>query len=380
MKTLRLPLLAASAVIWGACNDSLLEVKDTFPDPPRNLAGWYYARAVYLTWELGRGWNGESFRIYGRRQNDPRYMRIAEVSSCVGGACSYTDVNISPGLTYEYYVAAVGAGGREASSDYAVQVTVPHPTPPDPPASLEVVALDGANYLRWSANARNAADFSFYRVYQTDSGKIYLLGETDSEGFLDTRVQNGKTYRYHVTAVDNQGHESLGSPHAQGTPRPDYHGEWIYAFQDEPAKSGFRFPRDETTDPILSGTSPDRHFRLEVNAQGWWLVPGPGVELHATFFETKALKCGPAADRDCKSVDRAPLTGYTFQALPLYSQVTYILRVPGEGGGVHYGAIRVTLLGFDQRGKALMIFDWAFQLQAGNPNLAPGPGRGATSD
>lgn len=374
MTPLRLSLLLAVAASMAACDGDLLEVDDPAPDPPRNLAGWYYARAVYLTWELGPRWNGESFRVYARRRNDSRYARIAEVSNCTRGACSYTDVNISPGVTYEYYVAAVGRGGRESSSDHAVQVAVPHPTPPDPPASLEVVALDGANYLRWSANARNAADFSFYRVYLVESGKDYLLGETDSEGFLDTRVENGKTYRYSVTAVDDQGHESLGSPHAQGTPRPDYHGEWIYSFQDEPAHSAFRFPRDETTYPILPGHAPNRHFRLEVDGRGWWLVPGPGVELYNGFFETTALKCGVAADRDCRSLDRAPLTGYTFQALALFPQVTYILRVPGEGGAVHYGAIRVVLLGFDQQGKALMIFDWAFQLQPGNPNLAPGIG------
>ena len=35
-------------------------------------------------------------------------------------------------------------------------------------------------------NARAAADFSFYRVYLwADDGTEYLLGETDSEGFLD---------------------------------------------------------------------------------------------------------------------------------------------------------------------------------------------------
>jgi hypothetical protein len=29
----------------------------------------------------------------------------------------------------------------------------------------------------------------------------------------------------------------------------------------------------------------------------------------------------------------------------------------------------VTLLGTDQTGDALMIFDWAYQLQGGNPQL-----------
>ncbi len=34
-----------------------------------------------------------------------------------------------------------------------------------------------------------------------------------------------------------------------------------------------------------------------------------------------------------------------------------------------YGAVRVTLLGTDQAGDELMIFDWAYQLQAGNPQV-----------
>jgi len=57
--------------------------------------------------------------------------------------------------------------------------------------------------------------------------------------------------------------------------------------------------------------------------------------------------------------------------MPLYPQTTYVLRVVGDDGLKHYGAIRVTLLGFDQNDAAIMIFDWAYQLQAGNPNLAP---------
>ena len=55
----------------------------------------------------------------------------------------------------------------------------------------------------------------------------------------------------------------------------------------------------------------------------------------------------------------------------MYPQTTYVLRVVGDDGALHYGTVRVTLLGFDQEGAALMIFDWAYQLQAGNPNLTP---------
>lgn len=365
---LALPLFLAI----GACeDDGILLVDEDYPAAPRELSAWYYDRAVYITWELGPGWNDDPFRVYGKRISDASYFLVAEVTNCSGGLCSYTDVNIRSDVTYEYYVAAVGPTGLETASDYAVEVYVPNPTPPPDPLDLEVVALDGANYLRWSGNARNAEDFSFYRVYlEEPDGSTFLLGETDSEGFLDLLAQNGLTYTYFASSVDDLGHESQGGVGASGTPRPDFHGEWIYAYEDLPSQSGFRFPDDEVAYPILDGDAPGRDFRLEVDADGWWLVPGPGVEVFDGFWETTALKCGVASDSECAAVDRAPLTGYTTMDMALFPQATYVLRVPGDSG-FHYGAIRVTLEGYDQNGLAIMIFDWAFQLQPGNPNLSP---------
>ncbi len=366
---LLLPMILGLA----ACNDDeFLYYDDNYAAAPENLAGWYYNQAVYLTWELAPAWNDDSFRVYGKRVSDANHYLIAEVTNCSGGLCSYTDVNILPDITYEYYVASVSQGGLETPSDWAVEVYVPVPDPPPDPLGVEVVALDNANFIRWSDNARNASDFSFYRVYLSgNGGDDFILGETDSEGFLDLLALNGESYGYFVTSVDDLGHESNGSQMATGTPRPDYHGEWIYAYEDVPTHSGFRFSEDEMDYPILDGDSPNRHFRVEVDAEGWWLVPGPGAEVYDGLFETTALKCGVASDSDCVALDQAPLDGYTKLDMPLYPQTTYVLRVIGNDGLTHYGAIRVTLLGFDQDDAAIMIFDWAYQLQAGNPKLAP---------
>lgn len=361
----------------GACSeDAVIVVDEGYPAAPRALDAWYHARAVYLTWELAPNWNDDVFRVYGKRRSDSGFFLIAEVTNCSGGLCSYTDVNILPDITYEYYVAAVSTNGLETPTDWSVEVYVPNPTPPPVPGGVEVVALDNAVYLRWSDDARNADDFSFYRVYLLeDDATSFLLGETDSEGFLDLLANNGNTYAYFVASVDDQGHESSGSVAASGTPRPDYHGEWIYAFEDVPANSGFRFAQDELTYPILDGNAPARHFRMEVDADGWWLVPGPGTEVYDGIWTTTALKCGVAADSDCASVDVAPLAGYTTGDMPLYPQSTYVLKVVGDDGKLHYGAVRAELLGYDQGGAAIMIFDWAYQLQAGNPNLAPREGK-----
>ena len=364
-----LPLIFA----LGACeDDGVIAVDDNYPAAPRDLAAWYFDRAVYITWELGPGWNDDAFRVFGKRISDTDYYLMAEVTNCSGGRCSYTDVNILPDITYEYYVAAVSPSGLETPSDWSVEVYVPIPTPPPDPGGMEIVALDNAAYLRWNDNARDAQDFSFYRVDLLEGdGSTFLLGETDSEGFLDLLAANGNTYTYFVSAVDELGHESVGGVEASGTPRPDYHGEWVYANEDVPTLSGFRFSADELTYPILDGSSPIRHFRMEVDEEGWWLVPGPGTEVYDGYWATTALKCGVAADSECSSVDVAPLSGYTNLDMPLFAQSTYVLRVVGDDGQVHYGAIRVELLGYDQDGAAIMIFDWAYQLQAGNPELSP---------
>ena len=60
--------------------------------------------------------------------------------------------------------------------------------------------------------------------------------------------------------------------------------------------------------------------------------------------------------------------------IALAPQTSYVLRVVGDDGELHYGVIRIEMLGFDQDDDPLMIFDWAYQLQAGNPELTPGRG------
>jgi hypothetical protein len=359
-------------IVAAGCSDGTsVVVPGDGPVAPQNLDGFYYAGAVTLTWELGSGWLGETFRVYGKRTSDPDHFLIADVTSCVEGYCTYTDINILSGYTYNYYVAAVNPDtGFETASEWSVDVFVPAPNPPPVPSAMEAVALDNALYLRWADDARAAEDFSFYRVYMQGDGVDYFLGETDSEGFLDKLVANGETYTYYVTSVDDQGHESGASRTASGTPRPDYDNEWIYVYQDFPALSGFVFQEREDLDPLVDGNSPFRHFRLEADAFGWWLVPGPGAEIHQNAFETTALKCGPAADFDCVDLSVAPLGGYTGFAIGVAPQLSYVLRYAASGGGVRYGVIRVEMLGVDQNGYGIMIFDWAHQLQPNNPNLS----------
>ena len=365
----RLQALLLLGALTACDEDGVLISLDDPPAAPRALDAHYFAGVVTVTWTLAGGWSGESFRVYSRRITDPDYFLIAEVSSCAEGACEYRDANVAAGVTYEYYVAAVGASGLETPSSHLVEVAVPMPDPPAVPVTVLATALDGSVFLTWSDDARAAADFSHYRVYLED-GDTFLLGETDSEGFLDLRANNGETYSYFVSALDDQGHESAGSSMASATPRPDHHGELIYSYLDAPSSSGFRFPPNEQDGPIVHGDAPDRHFRLEQDGSGWWLVPGPGAEIHNRVFSTSQLKCGPGSDAGCIDVTTAPSGDYTTRAVEALSATTYVLRYSGAAGH-HYAAVRITSQGYLDEG-AVMVFDWAHQLQPGNVGLEYG--------
>ena len=374
----RVWMVVGMVAALAACEREDIVLVD-FSDPPAGpvrLEGSYFQQAIQLTWELSPAWNGESFRVYGRRLGDSSFFLIAEVTSCVADVCSYSDTNIFEGTTYQYFVSAYDAdSGLETDSQETVEITVPSFVAPPVPQSLEVVALDNTNYVRWGDNARAAEDFAYYRVYLLESGGgAILLGETDSEGFLDALATNGVTSTYYVTSIDGFGHESDESTVALGTPRPDFVGELLFANEDDPARSGFRFSESDQTDPVLSGSSAIRHFRLENDAQGWWLVPGPGTEIFPQGRFTTALKCGVASDLQCEDWTEAPTSGYQTADVNLGAEFTYMLRVVGNDGQLHYGSLRVALLGFEQSGGAIMVFDWAYQIQAGNPSMVAAVG------
>lgn len=368
------------ALSLTACNDDVVLVDGSGPPAaPRAVSATYYAYAVTVSWELAPGWNGEAFRVYSKRVTDADWFFIAEVTSCAQEFCTYEDINIAAGETYEYLVAAVNDEGVETEAS-VVEVFVPQPVAPPIPDATSVIALDASNFIVWGVGSRSAGDFSHYRVYLDDDGTAFLLGETDSEGFLDLLAENGVTSGYFVTAVDTDGHESDGSVIAEGTPRPDFAGELVYDHFDVPSQSGFLFTEDEEIVPVTDGSSlAGIDFRVErdpaaADADGWFMVLGDGAAVYQESFPTTALKCGVGADATCVDVATAPTTGYTTDDMPLVIENSYVLRVQGSDGQIHYGVIRVTHLGTDQDGNDLMIFDWAYQLQANNPDLVVGSG------
>jgi len=380
-----LPLLVL-AVVAAGCED---DDDPTGPGPiggdvPRSveadstwiLDGWAGLEpvgqpAVQVTWEPPAGWTDEVFEVYGRTGGGGDFVLVATVTSCTELFCAYTDLDVSPGSAYEYQVRTLDErfGTRSAPSATA-RTTLPAGTTPSPPAGLRAVALDNGVFLRWEGVGAQRYRIFLERI-GTDS-TFLEVGETDGDGFLDLRAENGVPVAYRVAAVDEAERVSARSALVQAIPRPDHQAELIYALADSASRSGFRFVENDDSDPILSGSSPDAQLRLEVVDGVLSFVPLGGAQITSGVLTT-ALACGPGSDPQCFSIDGAdaPDAPDDFSAEPVAvaAELTYLVRVEDSSGRTHFGKIRVSLEGADQEGRDLAVFDWAYQLIPDEPSL-----------
>lgn len=328
--------------------------------------------SVQVTWLPPSDWDNEVFRVYGKQASAASFTLVATVTSCTDFGCVYTDRNVAYGTDYEYYVSAYDeTSDLETESDFRDVVRVPANQRPGAPTALESVGLDNAMYLRWNPNTANGDNVSRYVVYLTrvdDTDAEYAVGQTDGTGFLDERAENGSEFAYRIATVDTMGHYSNLSAEVTGVPRPDFAGELIYAFADSAAGSGFRFQANEADNPIVPGNSTSAHWRLESSAAGWRIVPLNGTQV-TEWGATTALACGPGADAGCVAARVAPAGGYNTAPIPVKAEFSYVFRVTGADGQPHFAVLRATMLGTDQSGKDLLIFDWAYQTAPNEPRL-----------
>jgi len=236
------------------------------------------------------------------------------------------------------------------------------------------VALDSALYLRWRDGGVGGALWKYlvYLVEVEGQAAMYRVGESDAAAFLDTRVRNGRRYAYRVAAVDTFGHVSALGALAAGVPRPDAALVLLWARPDDEARSGFRFPTSGTASPVVPGTSAAAQWRLDVDGGRLIVAPLGGTEIVGPL-PSSALACGPASDPTCQAIERAPTSGWIAAPLPLEVGATYVFRVRGEDGRLHYGKVRVELAGRDDAGRRFIAVGWAYQLRPDEPSLLRSP-------
>lgn len=239
--------------------------------------------------------------------------------------------------------------------------------PPAAPRGLYSVTGDQAVYLSWLDNTER--DIAGYRIYEapcaTGSGCPYeRIGSTDGTTFTVTGLTNGVTRYFAVAAYDFAGNESdLSYETIFDTPRPEGFGARLSSYVTTPSGGGWDFsaarvrPWDDPATDVYYGHSGSTLLMF--------------CRDDATS-QTDIQDAGYATSLD--AVDFAPNGGWSpTGTAELIAGHCYVVWTRDD----HYAKFRVTRLIPQTSGPPLVEFDWAYQVDTGNPELKARPVRQA---
>ena len=161
---------------------------------------------VNLSWgEVG---NAGSYSVYRALNESGPYSFVDDVTGT-----NYIDMDVENGSTYYYVVTAVN---NEGESDYSNEVAAtPEADVPDAPLNLTASGNEMQVSLGWGVS-EGAVTYTIKRSL-TEGGPYTVIGSVYGTTYTDTNVENGITYYYVVTAVNNDG-ESDPSNEASAMP------------------------------------------------------------------------------------------------------------------------------------------------------------------
>ncbi len=220
--------------------------------------------------------------------------------------------------------------------------------PPSPPTGVQV--LNGDNRVDLSWNDNRERDIAGYNVYYSGSydGKYELIGTTQNNYFIDDGARNGILNYYAVTAYDYNNNESELSPDvAYATPRPEGFNQSIFDYNQFPDNSGYSFT---TYSVVAFDDSSLVDFFFDVYN---------GTPYLDVYKDTDIQDMGSTTD--IYDIAFAPETGWSpsKDAVAVVGH-TYVIWTWDN----HFAKIRVKSITRDR-----IVFDWAFQLVKGNPQL-----------
>lgn len=227
-------------------------------------------------------------------------------------------------------------------------------TPPSAPRNVTALTGDNRVDLYWDDNPEH--DLAGYNVYYSYSydGKYTLIGSTKNNHFVDADAKNGTTYYYAVAAYDFNGNESdLSQDVVYDTPRPEGFNQSIFDYNTTPNNGGYSFAKYM----IVPYNDKEVDFFFE-NYNG---------KLYLDVWASEADIQDMGATNDIYDITTAPNGGW----IPVKpnDNIKYAEAIPGHTYVVwtidnHYAKVRIKSV-TPQR----MVFDWAYQLVAGNKEL-----------
>lgn len=187
-------------------------------DASGTLSGNAQPGYVYLNWEfpdtIGGYTDMGAYYVYkgtSPQKVDQQVTQTIELS--------YSDNDVSAGVTYYYLVTALYRDGTNTIPYSTNQISVTEPTVPDAPVGLTAYPEDGKMWLMWFAPTDDGgAPIVYYNLYYKQgngawSSPVYV----DGTSYTLTGLQNGQVYQFSVTAVNPMG-EGKPSSMVSGVP------------------------------------------------------------------------------------------------------------------------------------------------------------------
>lgn len=200
-------LTAASPGLTSATLNLQANATNSPPPSPANLTAVAGNAQASLRWDLTFG--AAAYNVKRATLSGGPYATIANDT-----AIGFNDGGLTNGTTYYYVVSAVNEYGESADS-MEVSVTPVAPAAPMAPAGLGAQPDDGQVLLSWNATA-GATGFNVKRAF-TSGGPYTNIASVSTSSYADTNVNNGTSYYYEVSAVDDS-LESASSAPVSATP------------------------------------------------------------------------------------------------------------------------------------------------------------------
>ncbi len=179
----------------------------TKPSYPTNFEAVQQDNNIFLSWDPpvdDGGLDILHYKIYkGRSENNISFLTTVD-------KLSYLDTEIQKGETYFYYVTAVNDLGESypSSTDWS-EVT----TTPSSPRDFSVIEEQLDVYLNWSEPTDDGGrEITKYLIYRGESeNNLSFYVQLNSTDYMDTNIEKGIDYHYHITAVNEVGESEPSS-------------------------------------------------------------------------------------------------------------------------------------------------------------------------
>jgi hypothetical protein len=238
---------------------------------------------------------------------------------------------------------------------------------PAVPTGVYTITGDGQVEVVWNpVRGNGVAGYGVYRSSTADGAYVRLatVMGVESTSYTDFDVANGATYFYAVDAFNSAGDESeLSYENAFDTPRPAGQGVTVYAFQDDPARSGIDWSAWSGSGFVKAYDHPMTDLVVH-RVNGLLFVRGTAIG--GFWNDIQSLGWTESLDE----ISWAPQQGWSVNpdGVELVVGHSYVVWTHDN----FFAKFRVVQIVESQQIPSAIVIDWAYQIDPGNPELSPG--------